>query len=314
MGTRRYQFDSPDTPQFERDMVKEVRGLRTVDPEKSYQHNLNAIDDEVKTLRSALDTKLAKTELDAVSALKQLDNAVNDVGDLPVLRGQTGADAVNLREVAKDLMAKKAGVKELYYDMPGSPKLTAKDVMDVRRALDEKLAAVSWETPTQLNSLVEARRALRDKLNSVVVNAVPDTDVSGSLARQSRLLGAMDVISPRAARENANRLTRAVENFRRHTGLQSPTTPQALMTTGSDLKTVIGTTALIGAYAAGKPLNAAAKGSLITFKNLLDKAIRAGGPGVVPLQADRQAILEIIKSLPSEPAPVEEEERSQLGV
>ena len=200
-------------------MYTQIENLPDIDPNQSYLHNMNALEDAVDAKRKALDISLEGADDIPLSVVtKDLDDVIAELADSPMLVGDA--------ETAANKMY--AGFSRITAKHAGKGSISPKELLQARRDFDlwlKKNSENIFDNNTGARSL--AVKAIRNKVNQRVGSAVPDAKVAKSLSEQSDLLTARDTILPRASREGKNRLSRAVTEIEADTGLGAPRTPLA---------------------------------------------------------------------------------------
>ena len=270
--------------EFEQDVIKEVRNLKTIDPKKSYQDVTNKLNDEVRRLADDLDNQLADVEMNAEEVYNRMINAVNEVGKHPAFVGDASESAVRMFQIFDEML--KEATK-------GKKTISARDLIEVRRRFDDELLNFQAPSAAFLNGRHIAGDSLRKKMNDIIIEAAPDVKVRESLDKQHRLLSARGRTAPRAAKEAGTAVGRMLDNFARHTGIHMPTTPLAVGATGMHAPTAAAMTALMAGYGLTRPLTRASRAAYHNALKAIDEVIAKGGIVAETLAADRQALLEL---------------------
>jgi len=130
---------------------------------------------------------------------------------------------------------------------------TAAGLLDARQKLDSFITKHQPSSMTQdyINSKAKAVAEIRSIMNQVVIDSVPNVDVTGLLAKQHKLYRAWDVVGDKAVQEGRLAITRTFNDIVRNQ-ITMPRTPRALAytITGSGYWAVSGNAAYtIGAVA-----------------------------------------------------------------
>lgn len=272
--------------------VPEVTGAKTL------QGNFNAISEEVgkeaNRLLATLEASPVKISRGEVN--KSLDLAQKRLAQTPTLVGDAAKTAERLITEAKRIVSK-------------NPQTSA-GLLKSRQQFDRFITSQKKATvfdPALENATTLAVRDVRQTLNSLIDIKNPSQGVKQSLSRQSKLLSAMDNISPKAAQEGSNVVSRAWQNVSKILpirgefnqtlatifgigGLGAAATFAPIFTKAAGLG--------IGSYAAGKFIMGpqAKKGVSMLLKKM-DQGIKvATDPDMVrQLRADRAALVELLR-------------------
>lgn len=288
----------------EEEIIDEVAKLG-VSSTKSYQLNYNVIKEANLKAAKALEDSLERSgaTINVQDVVTRLDQAVTNLTQTSTFL--TG-DAALVADRAK------AKALEIFSNTNG----TAADLLRARRSFDRWVAEQKGGgvfDPVRTNALTETIRTVRNELNDIVADAVPEVAVKDSLRRQSLLYSAMDNVQYKAAFENATLFGRALQNMHRATGLSLPRTPLYLA----------------GTFASGVGLLSqgwfpymalpmmAVPAAYATFKGLTSPALRVQTAKLIramsgaidstanpamrtQLRTDRAALIEMLKMLPED--------------
>jgi len=177
---------------------------------------------------------------------------------------------------------------------------TPKGLLDARRAFDKELRRQRpkiFEAANE-NVVTSAIKIVRRNMNDLVSEGAPTANVRQSLSKQSNMLDALDVISPKAQAEASTALGRIISAVGEKTGLRSDIAKTIAATGGAGLglasptvaagiigtaATVAGTRALVRSAIPKKALSQALKASdkLLTTVTDPDKLRQLGADRLV---------------------------------
>jgi len=269
----------------------------SVDPNRSYTYNHQAVNKEVEASNEKLigfinRSKNPKFNLNEV--VREMQDAVTALSAAPeyrLLTGDAQKKANEFAETALDMLRESEG--------------NALSLLEVRRQFDKFLSSGQKTAfdPTIESSKSVAGRYIRNVLNNKLKELTPGDDVQNYLDRMHNLLNAKDTLRKKRAKEASNVITRAWSSVKDVANL--PSTPLALVATlgaGTSLVTPMGaaTGAITGAglYAT---VNLLKKKNRLKFYattlSAIDKGIKAYSSDknvVAQLKADRLVIVDLI--------------------
>jgi hypothetical protein len=174
---------------------------------RSKNYNFTVLEKEAAARRNVLDRDILKAgnpDVNLAGVNQRLADAADSIGDMDVgitLVGNSETQAKEMLKAAQRFIDESDG--------------TAKGLLDARRRFDgwiEDNAGTAFD-PDIINGRNAAQRVLRDILNEEVIAAVPDVDISGSLASQSRLLEARDSLFAQLPQEGMNPISRIIQGI-----------------------------------------------------------------------------------------------------
>ena len=243
------------TPQ-EQEMADTVSQIKGVKKGNSLQGNYNAVQDANHAEADSLIANLQKNNVTVPDdvIVNGLDAVRNRLSKNPYL---AGADASKSAEAVTNQAL------EIIMKQPR----TASGLLQARKDLD---AWVKSQRPNVFDAadspVSTAVREVRQEINDMVANAVPNADVRASLRKQSNLYRVQDNIATKAKDEAGSRLGRAAQNIGKGVSLKQG---------------IAGTAALAGLGAAGiaGPVLGAGLGLYSAKKAVTSPALRrlAGG-------------------------------------
>ena len=292
-----------------------------IDKGYSFQKNLNIVDAEISNLSKQLEKTLGtvKTTIDDINVQNKVDDAIDKL--MTEKLTMVGDEATN-----KVLMTMATKIDRLWNESDKSPL----GLLKVRQEFDSwaKANGAKWSNDVKVNNINEGSRALRNALNDVLEEAVPDGKVKDSLTKQHLLLSGADNLAIKAGKEGTNVITRLWNNVANLAPFKSETN----RVIGAGLGLPIGVAAhtmapalgvaIIGgstAYLLSKGImKATSKKSLALLLEQTDKALKiAKNPDMIKqLRADRLAIVEILKNVKVVPDSYGEgqEEEQEAGI
>lgn len=292
-----------------------------IDKGYSFQKNLNIVDGEISRLSLQLEKTLGtvKTTIDDISVQNKVDDAIDKL--MTEKLTMVGDEATN-----KVLMTMATKIDRLWNESDKSPL----GLLKVRQEFDSwaKANGAKWSNDVKVNNINEGSRALRNALNDVLEEAVPDGKVKDSLMKQHLLLSGADNLAIKAGKEGTHVITRLWNNVANLAPFKSETN----RVIGAGLGLPIGVAAhamapalgvaIIGgstAYLLSKGImKATSKKSLALLLEQTDKALKiAKNPDMIKqLRADRLAIVEILKNVKVVPDSYGEgqEEEQESGI
>lgn len=276
------------TPWEER-MYSEVSAVKGVKPKGNFTDNVNIIEGAVEKMRVALDKRLRGKKATHVNhVLKQVDEAVDKMSKHPSMVGDAGTSASRIYDMF---------VTELQPFVQKGGAVDPADLLQARRNLDASLKKEMPKIfdPATGKAQQVATRELRERINKLVNDAVPEAHVAESLRKQSDLLSARDIMRPRSIAEANNSVTRFIDTLERTTGVKHPTTPLAQQATWTSPIVAAGTAALAILVAGKQALNGAQRAAVIKLLGTADNVINRGGKAAIDMRADRAVILGLLE-------------------
>lgn len=180
--------------------VEQVPGIS---PKKTLLQNVNLMHDAIGTTAQDLRNKLTNTETPTVISKDNWDKYISEVqqhiDENPLLVGDA-------QQTANKILAKFQSL------LPTEGDITAEHVLDARQGLDKWIQSLKPNAfnPATENAVSTALRAVRQGANTMLADAAPDVAVKEMLNHQSNLYNAIDIIAPKAAKEEGTVIGRAV--------------------------------------------------------------------------------------------------------
>jgi len=187
----------------EQAIAASVAQVPGVSKSKSLLGNYNAIEDAKNTESQSL-----------VDKLKKNDVAIPDdviVNSLSAVRSNLAKNPYIVGDGAKAA----EGVINNALDIISQNPQTASGLLQSRKDLDRLIASQRGEkafNPTLEAPITNSIQEVRQAINTMVAQAVPEADVIESLRHQSNLYRALDNIRSKGAQEGKNRVTRAIQS------------------------------------------------------------------------------------------------------
>jgi len=266
----------------------------------SYQKNLNIVLTETRKMSTTLQGRLSKytNQIDDYALQSRIDNSIDNLlaERLTMVGDEQTAKILNL-------MADK--IDSLWRQSDKTPS----SLYQVRRDFDNWVLNNKGDVfgSEKIDNIKTGATTLRNALNDVLEESVPDAGVKASLKKQHLLLSGADELAVKAGNEAATSVTRLWENV---TGLL-PFKAETNRLVGAGLGISVGTAAatiapvLVPTLASGLVAYGAYKGalkipvrkSLALLLSQTDKALKvAKNPDMVKqLRQDRAAIVELLK-------------------
>jgi hypothetical protein len=193
-----------------------------------------------------VDGQLAKHEADLQSYINRSKNPNTNVADLSSTLEElkTGFhdldDYVELMPDAQrkvDLLIDTA-IKRLNDKASEGGKITARDILEVRRQLDKQIfrkkPSAGLENPDLASAKEVAGKYVRDELNQAFLKLMPDDEAYRLINGMSMLFRAKNLLDVKAGKAiNQSMLGRTVKGIEDFSGLRFPTTPLALGATAA---------------------------------------------------------------------------------
>ncbi len=218
-----------DPSTWTREIIDETTKVEGVSPNRSFVHNINALEAAVDAERKSLDARIAKSEkpINLQSVKTGLANKVNNLESETLLVGDALTTGMRVYKRAAQLLDESDG--------------TALGVLNARRKLDEWVRGQSNVYDAAKESATSiALKDIRGYLNDVVSDNVKSARVKQSLTKQHKLLTATDMLLEKAAREADTRFGRLIQKIENETTLKLPTTPLAQAATIGAAGTAVG--------------------------------------------------------------------------
>ena len=297
----------------EKEMIENVSKVKGIKYSKGDQYNLNTIDKAnialAKKLRADLDAIGGDVLISHGGVNKQIDDAIAKLlGDNTSVTGDP--------ELMKFLTGYIRSAKKIISEHPQTPA----GVLSARQAFDAKLLADGRDLA--FNSGRESAKktavnTLRRTINDAVHNAVPDKGVRKSLAEQSSLWRAADMLEPKAIAGANNALGRTWQNLSRFLemkmganrafavvgGISAVSASYAIMPFVGAGASLLGAGVLIK-NGVNSPATKMALGKILT---LIDKGLKktTNGDMIKQLRADRIIVQDLFE------LPVQKEETNK---
>jgi len=193
-----------------------------------------------------VDGQLAKHEADLQSYINRSKNPKTNVADLSSNLEELKAgfhdldDYVELMPDAQkkvDLLIDTA-IKRLNDKASKGGKITARDILEVRRQLDKQIfrkkPTAGLENPDLASAKEVAGKYVRDELNQAFLKLMPDDEAYRLINGMAMLFRAKNLLDVKAGKAiNQTMLGRTVKGIEDFSGLRFPTTPLALGATAA---------------------------------------------------------------------------------
>lgn len=275
----------------------------------SYQKNLNIVLGEAQKMNTSLTNRLKQytNPIDDYQVQSRIDKSIDTLltEKLTMVGDEQTAKILNV-------MADK--IDSLWNASDKTPSA----LLQVRRDFDDWVLSNKGDVfgSEKIDNIKTGTQALRNALNDVLEESVPDANVKQSLRKQHLLLSGADELAVKAGNEAANSVTRLWENvtnllpFKAETnrligaGLGISVGTAAATVAPVLIPTVITGVVAYGAYKGA--LKLPVRKALATLLSQTDKALKvAKNPDMVKqLRQDRAAIVELLK-LPVDKEPTE---------
>jgi hypothetical protein len=190
-----------------------------------------------------VDGQLAKHEADLQSYIKRSQNPVTEVQDLADSLEELKAGFHDLDDYV-ELMPDAQKKVDLFIDTAikrlqeraKKGNITAKDILEVRRALDKQIfrkkPTAGLENPDLANAKEVAGKYVRDELNQAFLKLMPDDEAYRLINGMSMLFRAKNLLDVKAGRAiNQTIVGRTMKGIEDVSGLRFPTTPLAIAAT-----------------------------------------------------------------------------------
>lgn len=260
-GLLRTNVHTPDA--FAQDVANTVGQVPGINTNRSFQYNYNKIAAENKAEAIKLDRMLKDSNV--VIPPEKINQAITRVKSSLAKQTFLVGDA----EKVADKMFTEAGS---LLDKNGN---TASGLLKTRQEFDKwARGQIAGDPFSDSNRARGASlKAIRDSLNNIIAEAVPEAKVKESLRKQFHLFEALDNIEPKAAREGKNIITRGIE-----------TAEGTLPTKSPFLKRTAGIAAAVpkGLYAAGQYVAPRAKIGIGKGLTSMGEALGGVKPKLLP--------------------------------
>jgi hypothetical protein len=277
---------------LERDVAETVKSIAKVTPNRSYQYNLNKLQEAAGKEARYLENKLSglKITFPKQEYKAQIDNAVTRLANNPILVGDAEKTAERL-------------VGEFYKIVDNVPPTPA-GLLQARKNFDAVVRRYKPNAfdPKAENAFTEVVRELRTTTNQFIADKSPSVAVKNSLKKQSNLLYAVDNIAAKAGKESSTVIGRLAQKVGRVVPLKTEIAGLAALgglgASGIISPATAGLAAGgVGAYKLAKaPISREILGQLLIAT---DKAIRVARDKdlIRNLMADRALVKEIMNNL-----------------
>lgn len=272
---------------WEEEMYEEVAKVKGVKPKSNYTDNVNAVESAVERMRITLDTSLDGVPDIPLAEIKAaVAEAVEEVAKSPRLVGNAGDAAKRIYAMFDDLV-EEAGADGV---------ISARALLQARRDLDNLLTGEKASIfEGAATAYAHAGAKLRKVINGKVAEVAPSAEVLESLAKQSKLLSARDIMSPRSVKEKGNAITRIIDDLERSSGVKHPTTPQSMQITATNPIVGIGAALLAGGWGIAKALTNSTRASYVRLLKEVDRVIDVGGEAATQLRLDRVVLVSMLE-------------------
>jgi len=292
--------------EYEQEAIDVITGLPKINTSRSATYNMNIVEDEIGLAAQRLekriigqgnpkvDTQLIQQELE--KDLIALVNSDTFYGTKAVI-----SNIQSMQRLANKLILSSDG--------------TAVGLLNARKLLDRELKANApavYDADYE-NAKAAALRVIRQKINTSVAEAVPETDVLRQLKRQNLMFNALDTLTDKSNAEDLTMVARAITRLEKATGLNAPSSAIGLAATAGLTTTALAYSGALPYIAGGGAvvgtmyaLRAAQRSGTLkqalgaTLTNL-NKAIKtADGALLKQLKADRLAIIALMQDVREE--------------
>ncbi len=291
---------------YEQEAIDVITGLPKIKTNRSATYNMNIVEDEIGIAAERLEKRIkgqGNPKVDTQLIQQELEMDLNGLVSSDSFYG------------TKAVISNIQGMQNLANKLILSSDGTAIGLLNARKLLDKELKANApavYDADYE-NAKAAALRVIRQKINTSVAEAVPQTDVLRQLKRQNLMFNALDTLSDKSNAEDMTMVARAITRLEKVTGLNAPSSAIGLAATAG-----IGTTAL--AYSGALPYlagGAAVAGGMYVLRSAqrsgtlkqvlgvgltnLNKAIKkADGALLKQLKADRLAVIAYMQDVREE--------------
>lgn len=274
---------------------------------------------------NVVDSQLARHEADLQSYIKRSKNPKTEVQTLTDTLEELKAGFHDLDEYV-ELMSDAQNKVDLFIDTAikrlqeraKNGNITAKDILEVRRALDKQIfrkkPSAGLENPDLTSAKEVAGKYVRDELNQAFLKLMPDDEAYQLINGMSLLFRAKNLLDVKAGRAvDQNKIKRTMQNIEDATGLRFPVTPLAIAaTTGAAGSALAGFPVLgqiIGGATAGAGVavmsrNLRRKQTIRELVKATDKMIKSGNvtaETMATLRADKVMLAQMLADINEEP-------------
>lgn len=197
------------------------------------------------TNAKVVDGQLAKHEADLQSYIKRSQNPTTEIQGLVNSLEELKAGFHDLDDYV-ELMPDAQKKVDLFIDTAikrlkqrtENGKITARDILEVRRALDKQIfrkkPPQGLENPDLANAKEVSGKYVRDELNQAFLKLMPDDEAYRLINGMSMLFRAKNLLDIKAGRAiNQSLVGRTVKGIEDISGLRFPTTPLAIAATAA---------------------------------------------------------------------------------
>ena len=192
----------------ELEMSKAVKSISGTGDSLTAQGNLSAIVQANRNEAQALQAHLEKNNIPVNfnDVQNGINNAVQNIKDNPLIVGDG-------KEVSQAVI--NGMNKAILNNMSQDGKITAAGMLQARKDFDAALPPRVFNSSTD-TAFTTTAKEMRNMMNGVIAKSDPSANVAESLKKQSLLYDAADNIAPKAAKEKANPIARAIQNITPH--------------------------------------------------------------------------------------------------
>lgn len=197
-----FATSTPNVDKRTVEVANEVSKLPEVTNKKTIQQNLNAVREANSTEARNLKDFVAKHDVPVTK--EEVDTALNDLAQKlenePVYKAVTGSTAGNASNMMQSFLG--------FFD---KQEKTASGLLQARKDFDNYIQSQKGHLPfdPKLESALSIPlREIRQTINGIVAEKIPDAHVLQSLRKQSNLFKAVDDMAPKAAAEGRNLIQR----------------------------------------------------------------------------------------------------------
>ena len=292
--------------EYEQEAIDVITGLPKINTSRSATYNMNIVEDEIGLAAQRLekriigqgnpkvDTQLIQQELE--KDLIALVNSDTFYGTKAVI-----SNIQSMQRLANKLILSSDG--------------TAVGLLNARKLLDRELKANApavYDADYE-NAKAAALRVIRQKINTSVAEAVPETDVLRQLKRQNLMFNALDTLTDKSNAEDLTMVARAITRLEKATGLNAPSSVGGLAVTAGLTTTALAYSGALPYIAGGGAVvgtmyalraaqrSGTLKQALGATLTGLNQAIKtADGALLKQLKADRLAIIALMQDVREE--------------
>ncbi len=285
----------------EREMIRVVSEVKGVTPKNTVRQNYREIDKEIGVRAKKLEADIQKMNMGGVPRKEVRSRIAGTLEALSTKNLQVGDAAKQASLMVKELN-----------NILENHKSTPLGLLQARREFDNWIMNQSGGSKTLNTDLSTARSeaalALRNTLNEIVADKVPNAKVRQSLREQHLMFRGLDAMKETALKEKLNVIGRTWDTVRSIVPVRNEAIQAAAVVAGSTAIGIVGVVAPVMGAVAGAGLMTYAGGKFIMSKktkkglaSLLkatDDAIRLSKNKdmIKRMRADRAAILEVIQN------------------